>query len=174
MAVEEKPPTPELPPTVRYYLFMACAGLLALALALFERIDVFTAIPVLFGALGLLPALAPSGTAVARVARKFPAHLMPPLVVFSLVIAALAYSWDGRGVLVFSDLLTCVGLLAYLAGQYRLLGLRSAAVPTDPRPRSGKAPFDEPEMWPAALSAPREWPRMAVALPLALILGQLL
>lgn len=174
MATDEKPPpTAELPPTVRYYLFMACAGLLAMGLALFEKIDVFTAIPVLFGALGLLPALAPAGTAAARLARKFPAHLMPPLVVFSLVLVALGYSWDGRGVLMFTDILTCTGLLAYLAGQYRLLGLCAAAVPTDPRPRAGKTPFEEPETWPGALSAPREWPRLAVALPLALILGQL-
>jgi hypothetical protein len=176
MSVEQKEsaPLPDLAPAVRYYLFIGFAGLLILGLALFEKIDLFAALPVVLGGLGLLPALAPPDTAVGRLARKFPAHAMPPLVVFTLVLVAMGYpTWFGRGLLEFTDILLGVGLLAYLAGQYRVLGLRHQAVPADPRPRAGRFPTDGPETWPAKLARPQDLVVLGVALLVALALGQL-
>src|SRR5713226_6731863 len=145
-------------PAVRYYLFLACAGLLTLGLAVFEKGGLFALPVVVFGAIGIVPSLLPPRTVWARLARKIPAHAMPPLVLLWLVVVEILFGYGSRrdrGVFNFSDLLTCAGLLAYLAGQYRLLGLRFQAVPADIRPRTDRTGGDERETRPESLTSPQ-------------------
>jgi hypothetical protein len=172
---EEDDLTPEPDLAIRYYQFIACAGLLVLGLALFELAATFALLPVIIGAMGVIPSLLPPETRGGRIVRRIPVHLMPPLVLMSVAIVEILFGYsliNGHEYFAVSDLLTAVGLLMYLAGQYRLFGLSAEAVPRDLRPRPDRNEGDEPETWPPSLPDLGGLKWLAIVIAVTVLAGQ--
>src|SRR4051812_19381623 len=82
-----------LEPGVRWYLFLACAGLLVIWLILTGKFGIFALVPVLAGAAGVARFLVPPNWgAVSRALRK-PLYWMPVLVLLSILLFEIMFGY---------------------------------------------------------------------------------
>src|SRR5262245_41937349 len=137
-----------LEPGVRWYLFLACAGLIVMWLVLTGKFGILALIPVLLGALGVAAYLVPTNSGALSRGFRRPVYLMPVLAVVSILVLEVLFGFDiwgrrGNGAFDLNDILLCPAALAYLAGQYRLFSLGSSAAPPDVRPRPDRLAGDE-------------------------------
>jgi hypothetical protein len=167
-----------LEPGVRWYLFLASAGLVVIWIMLTGKFGILALAPTLLGALGLAAYLVPPNWGVLSRRLRRPLYLMPLLVVGSIMVLELLFGFtmwrQQRGLFEINDLLLCAAVLAYLSGQYRLFSLGSAAVPPDARPRPDRLAGDEPDPRPPALVQPREFGRLGGVILGCVLGGQLL
>jgi len=167
-----------LEPAVRWYLFLACVGLVVIWLLLMGKFGILALLPVLMGALGLAAYLVPPNWGIVSRTLRRPLYLMPILVVGTILVFEILNPFppwrQSRGLFEINDLLLCPAMLAYLAGQYRLFSLGSAAVPPDPRPRPDRLAGDTPDPRPPSLVAPREVGWLGGVILGCVVAGQLL
>src|SRR5262245_62996151 len=93
--VTESPETQDsfLEAGVRWYLFLACAGLLVIWLILTGKFGIFALVPVLAGAAGLATYLIPPNWgAISRTFRK-PLYWMPVLVLLSILLFEILFGF---------------------------------------------------------------------------------
>src|SRR5438067_11113381 len=100
----------------------------------------------MIGALGMATCPVPPRLGALSRGLRRPLYMMPPLVLVSLVIFEVLFpSWDVSRSIGLSDLLVAIALVTYLAAQYRLFSLGTAALPLDMRPLPVRAPGQAPE-----------------------------
>jgi hypothetical protein len=146
-------------PAVRGYSLVCLLALLALTVLVTDRgLGWWGLMPVLLGAAALL----------------FRWSVGPPLVLVTLAVLLSAQArfgvppWALPRPTLAADLGVCLAVLAYAAGQYRLLALTRHALPPDTRrrtlPGQGKAAAEGPRRSPGSVG-PWELPALLLTLP---------
>ncbi len=162
---------------VQYYLFAGVSGLLAAWALLLERFGIFSVIPLLLGGLGMATYAIPPRLTRLWKALKRPNYRMPLFVILSIVALIFVFPTSSRGnALTFDieDLLLAASLLTYLASQYRMFSLGTAAFPPDMRPTPRAETGDAPEARPESSVGPRELLWLGATLLASLLLGFLM
>jgi hypothetical protein len=163
---------------IQYYLFAGFAGLLAAWFMLQGRFGTIPSlIPAVLGAMGMAGyAIPPNMGRMTRALRR-PSQMMPLLVLGAVVVLTVLFETSSRGnaeSFDMDDALMAAGVLTYLASQYRLFSLGSAAFPPDSRPRTGGEAGDEPEQRPTSLATPMELAWLGLTLLASIALGLLI
>jgi hypothetical protein len=137
---------------VQYYLFAGVSGLLAMWALLLERFGIFSMIPLALGSLGMITYAIPPRLTQRWKSLKRPNYGLPLLVLLSVAASIYLLPTSSHGnarTIDIEDALLAGSLLTYLAAQYRLFSLGTAAFPPDSRPtpkaQSGEAPEKRPE-----------------------------
>ncbi len=125
----DRPAPAELPPVQPQHYQVLCGMALAAILLILLQQGL-----VLFG----LAALLLGAAAVLMHARISPILIVLPVVAGELARQYLFPPWQMHRVLDVEDVALCAAMLAYVAGHYRLLALRSHILPPDPRQRYHK------------------------------------